>query len=136
MVPEAINFCVLSILAVAPQDVKFSPTPGAFPLAQIKNADHSDLHIQPRLVKKHGLEINRPVDFWNTAYASQSSSTDAEEQAKMDVLGLALELIAKFAEMYKDLPAFVEVFSPIFEIVYILETAKVPNVIKVSGCPI
>lgn len=54
------------------------------------------------------------------------------EQDKVDLLGLALRLVGKFAEMQKDLVAFVEVFEPFYEIVFALGATKVPASIKVS----
>jgi nucleolar protein 14 len=54
------------------------------------------------------------------------------EQDKVDLLGLALRLVGRFAEMQKDLVAFIEVFEPFYQIMFGLSATNAPASIKVG----
>lgn len=127
IIPEALNFLGISILSLAPASLDLDPVPGSFPLGQILKALSTQL--QSKVAKD--MDINKP-DLVELLQASSMIGEDAE-QAKLDLLGLALDLIGRFAEYYEESAAFIELFQPFFEIVFSLSTAKVPASLKVSG---
>jgi len=49
------------------------------------------------------------------------------EQTKVDLLGLAIDLLGRFADMYKGLNGFVELYQPIHDIISKLDTNKLPT---------
>lgn len=114
-----------TVLALAPASFNLDPVPGSFPL-------RSDIR-QLGVYLKHKLSSKLSVRPADLPSLMDCDKFGAEyEQDKVDLLGLALRLVGKFAEMQKDLVAFVEVFEPFYEIVFALGATKVPASIKVS----
>ena len=57
---------------------------------------------------------------------------NGEMQDKVDALSLALTLLAKFAQMYASLSGFVELFSPVRDVLEGLILSKQSAELKVS----
>jgi nucleolar protein 14 len=130
VVPEAINFLATAILALAPPSFNLDPIPGTFPLR--KDARELGVYLKPKLASK--LQV-RTADLPSLMDCDRFGKE--YEQDKVDILGLALRLLGRYAEMHKDLVGFIEVFEPFYEIIYTLSNTNVPASIKVrahGGC--
>jgi len=106
-VPEVINFLVNAFLHLSP--TKFEDMmllPGFFPAPDFRSDFYQQSQI--KLSKK-------------TPQPGKASLTDLlmleepNEQAKVDLLGLTLDLFEKFAVIYEGLDGFVELYTPILE---------------------
>ncbi|KAF9462063.1 nucleolar protein 14 [Collybia nuda] len=108
-VPEAVNFLVNTVLHLAPHGYKdVASLPGSFPSPDFQSDLCKPLSLK---LKKRGTTIAQKADL-----AALLSSDQPTEQAKTDALGLTLELIGKYAEMYKGVDGFIELYEPILDI--------------------
>ena len=57
---------------------------------------------------------------------------DADEQAKVDLLTLSVDLLGRFAEMYKPLGAFIEIYAPVLDVLEQVQAHKLSPVFQVS----
>jgi len=126
IVPEAINFLATAILALAPPSFNLDPIPGTFPLR--KDSRELGVYLKPKLASKL---LVRPADL-PTLMDGDHFGKDYE-QDKVDTLALALRLMGRFAEMQKDLPGFIELFEPFYEMVFALSSTNVPASLKVRS---
>ncbi|KAG6335951.1 hypothetical protein ID866_3140 [Astraeus odoratus] len=116
LVPEAINFVVNAILFLAPNSYKNNQTlPVTFPSPDFRSDFCSHLEIDPKAAKK--LTFHKP----NLEQLLNGSVT---QQSKIDAFGLALELLDRFAGLYKALDGFIELYDPILLILSNLECGK------------
>jgi hypothetical protein len=106
-VPEVINFLVNACLHLAPHKFTTKNLPGWFPASDLNSVICQSIKLKasskvtpkaPNLSALMGLEEN------------------GEAQDKVDALALALTLLARFAQMYASLSGFVELFSPVLEV--------------------
>lgn len=112
LVPEAINFLVNTFLHIAPTKYKDAMSlPGSFSVPDFRSG--RSLTVK---VNKAMPEPKRP-DF-----AELLRLEEPNEQAKVDLLSLALDLLGVFADMYKGLDGFVELYEPILKILQHGET--------------
>ena len=44
------------------------------------------------------------------------NNNNPDEQAKLDLLTLSMDLLGRFAEMYKPLDAFIEIYAPVLDV--------------------
>ncbi|THG95876.1 hypothetical protein EW026_g5859 [Hermanssonia centrifuga] len=119
LVPEAINFLLNSLLHLAPhkfKDVAFLP--GSFPAPDFQSERCKGLCIDKRKAKK--LSVSRP-DL--TTILGQGA---VDEQTKINLLGLALELLGQFADMYKSLEGFIELYQPVVDILEGIKADAIP----------
>jgi nucleolar protein 14 len=122
LVPEVINFIAQTLLLLSPNSFKdIASIPGSFPVPDLENVGSS-----LRFRSRHAGDVNqrRPPLF------DILSGVDKSDQAKADLLALALELTARHAEMYKGLDGFIEIFNPILSILSELSTKKLPPFIS------
>lgn len=121
-VPEAINFLVQAILLLCPSSYSKSSTlPSTFFLPDLDIID-SSLQIRP---KKAGvLEPKGPSLF------DILSCDEKGEQEKIDLIYVALELLGRYADMYKPLDGFIEIFGPILSILQNLTTKRLSSVFQ------
>ncbi|KAI6034536.1 Nop14-like protein [Pisolithus microcarpus] len=100
LVPEAVNFVVNAVLFLAPNPYASSDAlPGTFPSPDL----HSNpSEISPKVAKN--LVFHKP-DLW------QLLSGNVTEQSKLDALGLAIDLLDRFAELYKPLDVYMIISS-------------------------
>ena len=107
-VPEAIVFLVNTVLHLAPHSYRVaSVLPGSFPVPDFR----SDLCRNLMVNTKSGKAAEpRKADL-----SSLLGVQEPNEQAKADLLALTLNLLARFADMYKSLDGFIELYDPILE---------------------
>ncbi|ESK89370.1 nucleolar protein 14 [Moniliophthora roreri MCA 2997] len=116
-VPEAINFLVNAVLHLAPSKYQeSSELPGSFPAPDFRSAVCESLMISPKNAK--GLEIQKPN------LSAILSSSEHDESDKLNLFVLTLDALGKFADLYKGLEAFIEIFKPLLEICQNLEIGK------------
>ncbi|KAH0840168.1 Nop14-like family-domain-containing protein [Lanmaoa asiatica] len=105
LVPEAINFVVNATLHLAPHVFASAKSlPGAFTCPDLRSALCEPLAIDRSKAKHLGF---RKPDLVHMISANPT------EQTKIDALGLALALLERFADMYKSLDGFIELYEPI-----------------------
>ncbi|KAL0577466.1 nucleolar complex protein 14 [Marasmius crinis-equi] len=115
-VPEAINSLLSNILHLAPNQFKdAAELPGAFPAPDFRSENSQALSIRTKKLKEREL---RKVDL------SKTLLEELDENDKLDLLALALDLLHRFADLYKGLEAFIEIFEPALEVCKGLDAAK------------
>ncbi|KAI0700625.1 Nop14-like protein [Cytidiella melzeri] len=106
LVPEAITFLYNAILHLAPNTLKDeSALPGCFPAPDFRSDRCMVLAIISGKATKR-MCIRKP-DL--TRLLAEGTM---DEQAKVDLLGLTLELMNQYADLYKGFQGFVELFEP------------------------
>lgn len=124
-VPEAINFLVNSVLHLAPhQYLEISALPGSFPSPDFR----SDLCRSLSLSREgqRALVVQKPNLF------SLLTADSLNEQSKVDLLSIALNLLGQFADMYKALDGFIELYKPILAILENIQSKYLPDGQRVS----
>ncbi|KAH9943198.1 Nop14-like protein [Epithele typhae] len=118
-VPEATNFLVNSLLQIAPHPYDTAVAiPGTFSTQDFKTS----LTIPLSLGKKaKTLSANKPD------LARCICANDLGEQEKVDLLGLTLELLGRYADQYKSLDGFIELYTPIHNILESVKEASLPS---------
>ncbi|KAJ7771047.1 nucleolar protein 14 [Mycena maculata] len=107
-VPEAVNFAINSVLHLAPHGYKsIASLPGAFPAPDF----HSELCRALALDPKHVKVAVPKADL-----VALLTAEVATNEGKAQLLGLAIDLVGRFADMYKGLEGFIELYDPILEI--------------------
>ena len=105
-VPEAINFLIGAIQSLSPRS-------GASVVSG-KSTSSSSRHNERLCVIDNGeaaeLSVHRP-DLVTLIGHEQISA-----RANVDLLSLAIDLVAQFSEAYKALDGFVELYSPVLEV--------------------
>jgi nucleolar protein 14 len=149
LVPEAVNFVANAVLHMAPHRFRLGgqgdkdaraggddvdgtaarlPLPGCFPCPDL-GADRCK-SLKLNLAKSQGLTIGKP-DLVGALLQQRAQDGD-DEQIKVDLLGLALELVGRFADMYKGLDGFIELYEPIQAVLEGVEAAKMPAAYQVK----
>jgi nucleolar protein 14 len=124
-VPEAINFLVNSVLHLAPHHYQeISALPGSFPSPDFLSDLCQSLSLNGNLPK--GLVAQKPNLF------SLLAASNSNEQSKVDLLGIGLNLLGQFADMYKALDGFIELYEPILAILENIQSEHLPDGLKVS----
>jgi nucleolar protein 14 len=124
LVPEAINFLINTVLHIAPHGYRdIASLPGSFPSPDFRKALCSSLSLD--IKKARDLHAVKPnlVDVLGT--------DNADEQAKVDLLGLSFELLGQFADMYKSLDGFIELYESLHKILLEVDREKLPKSLKV-----
>ncbi|KAK0444311.1 nucleolar protein 14 [Armillaria borealis] len=105
LVPEAVNFVTNAVLHLAPNSYEdASALPGSFPSPDFRSELSGSFTIQ----HSTGSPPGQKVDLLEVLVAGS-----ANEGTKFGLLSVALDLVARFAEMYKGLEGFVELYEPI-----------------------
>jgi nucleolar protein 14 len=124
LVPEALNFLQNSLLHLAPHKFKTEASlPGSFPAPDFK-AEHC--HVSPLDRKSKSLEAKKPD------LTALLTSDYAGEQAKVDLLGLTFDLLGQYADVYKSLDAFVELYEPVTSLLEGIKDNTLPSGLSVS----
>lgn len=124
-VPEAINFAVNAVVHLAPQGYESASTlPGFFPAPDFR----SDLHEKLRI--RTSDEVVTPG---KANLLALLVTREPPEQDKMDLLALALNILGRYADMYKALEGFIELYEPILEIIQRIRKPKVLEGLQVRG---
>ena len=126
LVPEALNFVYNSILHLAPNSFKDEKAlPGSFPAPDFRSEKCKGLTIVPGKATKK-LSLTKP-DLTKLLCGGLT-----DEQAKIDLFGLSLELLGQLADMYKGLSAFIELFEPAVEVLEGIKGNGLPDDLTVS----
>lgn len=105
LVPEAVNFVTNAVLHLAPNGYEDAPAlPGSFPSPDFRSELSGSFTVQ----HSTGSPPSQKVDLLEVLVAGS-----ANEGTKFGLLSVALDLVARFAEMYKGLEGFVELYEPI-----------------------
>ncbi|KAJ7682105.1 nucleolar protein 14 [Mycena polygramma] len=108
LVPEAVNFAVNSVLHLAPSGyADISALPGVFPAPDFRSELYSGLALDFKKAKKAVPKADL------VALLTTEVPTEA---GKAQLLGLAVDLLGRFADMYKGLEGFIELFEPVLDI--------------------
>lgn len=125
LVPEAINFVVNAVLFLAPNPYESADVlPGAFPSPDFRSELCASLGINPGAASK--LLFGEP-DLW------QLLTSDPTQQLKINAFGLALELLDRFADTYKGLDGFIELYDPIYSILSSLQCSGLSDEVQVKS---
>ncbi|THH16411.1 hypothetical protein EW146_g4222 [Bondarzewia mesenterica] len=117
LVPEALNLTINAVLHIAPHGFKTSASlPGSFPSPDFGSERCRPLALDVKKAKK--LSVG-PPDL-----SKMFGEERRDEQTKVDLLGLSIDLLGRFAEMYKGLEAFIELYDPILSVLESIETDK------------
>ena len=124
LVPEAMNFLQNSLLHLAPHKFKDEASlPGSFPAPDFK-AEHC--HILPFGRKAKLLDVAKPD------LAALLSTDAAGDQDKANLLGLTFDLLGQYADMYKGLDAFIELYEPVLTLLDGIKSDVLPSGLSVS----
>ncbi|KAG6891316.1 hypothetical protein C0992_009197 [Termitomyces sp. T32_za158] len=124
LVPEAINFLINTILHLAPHHYKtVGSLPGSFPSPDFQ----SDLCRPLTLSTK---AQNKKLVPRKANLSALLLSDELTEQAKVDLLSLALRLLGDYADMYKSLEGFVELYTPILEIIKNVDSTNMAEALQ------
>ncbi|KAF9025892.1 Nop14-like protein [Hymenopellis radicata] len=94
LIPEAVNFLVNTVLHLAPTDYKDATSlPGSFPSPDFKSETCKTLTVDSK--------------------SAAPEKVDLLEYAKAGLLRIALDLLGRYADLYKALEGFIELFEPI-----------------------
>jgi len=125
-VPEATNFVTNVVLHLAPHGYEeVDDLPGSFPAPDFKSGLCKKLTISGKARKK--VDTRKP-DLFGLMNAEVE-----DEQAKTDLLSLAFELLGKYADLYKGIEGFIELFEPILCILEHVEVKKLFGTHKVRS---
>ncbi|KAF8489115.1 nucleolar protein 14 [Gautieria morchelliformis] len=108
LIPEAINFLLNAVLHIVPQIENSESVPGAFPIP--------DFDSGLTTLRLHG-EATQKLSITRTNLVSLLRGLDeCPAQSRLDLLATTLQLLGKFAEIYKSLDGFLEIYTPVLEI--------------------
>ncbi|KAG6832346.1 hypothetical protein H0H87_001810 [Tephrocybe sp. NHM501043] len=119
LVPEAVAFLTNIVLHLAPHQYKsVASLPGTFPSPDFRSDLCRPLALNPKTRSK--------ITPQKANLATLLQLDEPTEQAKADLLSLALVLHGKYADMYKSLDGFVELYEPIIEVLKHIDSANLP----------
>ncbi|TFK55373.1 Nop14-like protein [Heliocybe sulcata] len=122
-VPEAVSFAANAVLHLAPHGfAEGKSVPGYFPIPDFGRG----LVLDCKWVKKMGLEVGKP----ELSRILGEEEEEVGEQEKLDLLGLAVDLLVRFAETYKGLEGFLELYEPIVKVLEGVEAQRLPQSLK------
>ena len=122
-VPEVVTFLVNALLHLSPHKIKdMVSLPGYFPSPDF--GTHPELRLDPKKARKLSIgSTDLPVILLGTG----------GEQAKVDSLGTCLTLLERFADQYKSLDGFLELYSPMKTILAQLDVDCLPVALRVGS---
>lgn len=122
-VPEAVNLLFNAVLHLAPHSLlDAANVPGFFPCPDFGAEHCPTLRISK---KAKGSAVRKP----DMAVLLEDGGD--VEQKKVDLLVCTLDLLTRFAELYKSLDGFVELFTPLSELLAAVETKHYSPTLKV-----
>jgi nucleolar protein 14 len=126
-VPEAVNFALNAVIHLSPHKyVQPKDVPGSFPHPDV-GSDLAKL-LRINLKKVSVASLSSPIDV-----VAIFTDTEEEETTKAQLLSTALDILGRFAEMYKSLDGFPELFTPILEVIKGLGIRKLPEPLQVRS---
>ena len=125
-VPEAMNFLVNAVLHLAPHKFRdVADLPGSFPAPDFKTEQTERLGMKTNGKAREGVVQRKPV------LTDLLLVEDATEQDKADLLGMTLELLSRFSELYKGVQGFVELYEPILAVLENVSVKRLPTYLSV-----
>ena len=125
-VPEAIRFVVNAMLHLVPHAFADPQSlPGALSCPDLRSALCKSLVIDSAQAK--GLVFQKPD------LSRMVTSANLAEQSKINAFGVALDLLNRFADTYKSLDGFIELYEPIDLVLSGLECGQLSDDVRV--CP-
>ncbi|KAK4049433.1 nucleolar complex protein 14 [Microbotryomycetes sp. JL201] len=124
LVPEAANFLLNVILIMLPTSLNAANLPGSFPAPDFGQEHTKGLKLRLKNTPVSALNP-RPVDF-----TSSLRNGEADVQLKVDLVATVLTLLQDFADKYVSLPAFIELFEPVNEILGKVIVKHLPSFIQ------
>jgi nucleolar protein 14 len=116
-VPEAVNFVVNALLHLAPHPFKsVESLPGSFPAPDFKSELCKGLGVD---FSKARRTVSQKPDLIDILSMGRK-----DEQAKVDLLGLSFDLIGRFADIYKSLDGYIELFRPISDVIQKIDSSR------------
>lgn len=123
-VPEVVNFLANTLLHLSPHKIEdVTSLPGSFPSPDFDTC--SELRMDAKKARKLTL---------GTADLPGILLGTGGDQAKVNLLGTCLTLLERFAEQYKSLDGFLELYSPVLTIFAQLNVDHLPGALRVRGC--
>jgi len=127
LVPEAVNFLVNTVLHLSPHPYReASDLPGSFPSPDFRSDLCTPLSMNTQARRRSPVVRKAELSGLVTA-------NDDDEQAKSDLLLLALLLLGQFADLYKAIDGFIESYEPVLAVLENLETKKLCDDHKVGN---
>jgi nucleolar protein 14 len=124
LVPESINFLLNTVLHLAPHQYEdVSALPGSFPSPDFRAETVRHLRMNAKARKSL---VAQKADMTRLM-----TSDDADEQAKADLLSLAFNLLGQYADLYKALDGFIELYEPALSLLENIETKSLCEAHKV-----
>lgn len=128
-VPEAINFLVNAVVHLAPHSyASIASVPGSAAIPDFDSDLCQSLKINPARISKKEQKTERPRQINITSILSRAGD-DADEADKLDLLTVAFSLLGRYADFYKGLDGFIEIFEPISQIITSFEV----DIVSVSS---
>lgn len=122
LVPEVLNFLAQTLALLFPLSMEMSKLPGNFPMPDFR---------RPEL---EGLVLRRD-DVQSASKPSLLSALSAENDdgpVKVGLAQLALACLGEFAGAYNTLPAFIELYQPVLDIVSLIDAQMVSKSLQVG----
>lgn len=122
-VPEVVTFLVNTLLHLSPHKIDdVASLPGSFPSPDF--GTRLELRVDVKEAQKLSFGIgDLPAILLGTG----------GEQAKIDLLGTCITLLERFADQYKSLDGFSELFSPVEVVFAQLDIDHLPETFQVGG---
>ncbi|KAI4528144.1 Nop14-like protein [Schizophyllum commune Loenen D] len=121
LVPEAINFLANTIVHLSPNEYKgVKSLPGNFPTADFQSELTAPLRLKEKAAKK-----TEPSERVNLAQLLSAGSPTVQD--KVDLLATAIELLRRFAALYKSLDAFLELYQPMLDLIVNIDAQKLSS---------
>ena len=121
-VPEVVTFLANALLQLSPHKTKnVGSLPGPFPSPDL--GTHPELRLDVK--KARGLSLGA-VDLPTILLGAGG------DQVKVDLLGTCLVLLERFADQYKSLDGFLELYSPVQQILTQLDADRLPGGLRVG----
>lgn len=124
-VPEVVAFLSNAVLDICPHIFEDKGTvPGDFLRPDSNTASRKALRLSKQGARHLSPMQPNPANIL-------SSAEGASEQDKMDLLGAAIDLIGRFADMYKSLEGSIEFIQPASDILNGLKQSLMSDTLKV-----
>ena len=121
-VPEVVTFLTNTLLHLSPHKIKDVATlPGSFPSPDF--GTRPELRLDVKRARKLSL---------GTADLPAALLGTGGEQVKVDLLGTCLTLLERFADQYKSLDGFLELYSPVQTVLVQLDVDHLPTALRVG----
>lgn len=123
-VPEVVTFLANTLLQLSPHKITdVVSLQGSFPSPDF--GIHPELRLDVKKARKLSL---------GSADLTAILLGTGGEQVKLDLLGMCLALLERFADQYKGLDGFLELYSPVQAILTQLDVGRLPGTLRVGCC--